>query len=89
MNLARLIDRFKKLLPSIVYSDYESLAWDNEHQRQVVSRQMAVQSLEERIRELELVRGKDAYIYQNGKKNCTVEERIQELRSDIEKIKGL
>jgi len=89
MNLDRLISRFQKLLPSIVYSDYESLAWDNEHQRKIVARQAAIQSLEERIKELELVRGQQLYVYQNGKKNSTVEERIDEIRKDIQKIKEL
>jgi len=45
--------------------------------------------LEERIKELELVRGQQLYVYQNGKKNSTVEERIDEIRKDIQKIKEL
>jgi hypothetical protein len=89
MNLTRLIDRFQKILPSIVYNSSDTVAWDNEYQRTTVARQAAIQALEERIRELELVRGKDVYIYQNGKKNMTVEERIEELRGFIKKIKEL
>lgn len=89
MNLTRLIDRFQKILPSIVYNSSDTVAWDNEYQRTTVARQAAIQALEERIRELDLVRGKDVYIYQNGKKNMTVEERIEELRGFIKKIKEL
>lgn len=88
-HLIKLIERYEKLLPSIVYSNETSLAWDSEYQRNQVAKMLSIQALEERIRELELVRGDGVYVYSTDGYHKPIDEKIRELHDSINQIKSI
>lgn len=76
-QISKVVERYKKLLPSIVYSEDQSIAWDNEYQRTEVAKILAIEAMEERIRGVDMVMG------------FPLDRYMRELREAIESIKSM
>lgn len=90
-HVNNLIERYEKILPKVIYpsSIDEAIEWTNDHQRREWAKIFAAQALEERIRELDMVRGNGTYILSADGSKQTLEQRVIEIRATMEQIKSI
>ncbi len=87
-HFIKLIERYEKLLPSIIYSEDTSLAWDSQYQRRETAKLFVIEDLEQEVRLLEMLRGEGLYTYSMvSKMYITIDQRMEEIKESIRQIK--
>jgi Fe2+ transport system protein FeoA len=87
--LEKLIERYEALLPSTVYNDTDSFVWDNNFQRREIAKVLVAHAIQERMLELEMVRGENVYVYSSDGFHKPIDEKIKEIQDAVKAIKSM
>lgn len=85
----KIIKSVYNKLPAMIYDDSDyHFAWSNEYQRQSVARQLAIYTIEQKLRVLENIRG-DGLAFHTGWNTIPIDMAVEYYTNLIKEIKEI